>query len=279
MQAKQLSFGVEIECFSPVSRTQSQVIESLRAAGVRVDTAVGMHTTTPGWKVVGDGSLRWNGRSVRYGIEIVSPVLKGDAGLAEVARVAEVLESIGCKVNTSCGLHVHVGIGGATGKQAKNIAASYLKYADEMDSIMPMSRRGVRNAYCKNNKSAMFAGQSAEQIDATLASTRDHIDAVARLMNGSAPTRGYVQTRYFALNFQSYATHGTVEFRQHSGTTNPAKIVAWVKLVTGLVANAMSVDTIRVAGSAGFDKMLRKVDPSTAEFYRARRAAFANATA
>lgn len=270
-----LTFGVEIECFTPVGQNLEFVKRALQTAGVAVESYVGnMHATTAGWKVVSDGSLRWSGRSLRSGAEVVSPVLHGAAGLDEVRKVAAVLQDIGCAVNVTCGLHVHVGMGGASGKQIANVAKAYLKYSAEMESLLPASRRGTQNYYCKNNRAARFVGQTPEQIDAAFNGVRT-VNRVAELMNGSIPRAGYVDTRYYALNLMSYATHGTVEFRQHSGTVNPTKICAWIKLVTGLCATAMSVSDVKVAGAGGFEKLLRKVDPATQEYFRARREAFA----
>jgi hypothetical protein len=55
--------------------------------------------------------------------------------------------------------------------------------------------------------------------------------------------------RYAKLNLTAYHTHGTVEFRQHQGTTNAQKIENWVKLCLRMVAHAAR-NTER-AGSSG----------------------------
>jgi hypothetical protein len=83
----------------------------------------------------------------------------------------------------------------------------------------------------------------------------------------------------------SYVQHGTVEFRQHSGTVDAAKAVQWVRLITGFVAAAFSLNSIKMADSASrdnetlFGKFLRKTDRAGARFYRTRRAALHTATA
>jgi hypothetical protein len=44
------------------------------------------------------------------------------------------------------------------------------------------------------------------------------------------------------VNLQSYAAHGTVEIRQHQGTTNFKKIEAWVQfLMTMLAASRQQI--------------------------------------
>jgi hypothetical protein len=47
-------------------------------------------------------------------------------------------------------------------------------------------------------------------------------------------------SRYMKLNCQSYEIHGTVEFRQHQGTTDGEKIVAWVVFTQMLVERAVA---------------------------------------
>ena len=37
--------------------------------------------------------------------------------------------------------------------------------------------------------------------------------------------------RYYKVNLQAYQCHGTIEFRQHSGTVNATKIAHWVRFL------------------------------------------------
>ena len=45
----------------------------------------------------------------------------------------------------------------------------------------------------------------------------------------------FLSNRYFKLNPISYEEHKTLEFRHHHGTTNYAKIEAWIKFIIKLV--------------------------------------------
>jgi hypothetical protein len=45
-------------------------------------------------------------------------------------------------------------------------------------------------------------------------------------------------SRYLKLNLAAYRRHGTVEFRQHAGTTNATKIWHWVVLTQAMVEKA-----------------------------------------
>jgi len=43
------------------------------------------------------------------------------------------------------------------------------------------------------------------------------------------------RNRYQAVNFVSVKKYGTVEFRQHQGTLNPSKALAWIELTRNVV--------------------------------------------
>jgi hypothetical protein len=60
-----------------------------------------------GWKAECDDSI--NNGSGGHKCEIVSPVLRGPEGLAQVVEVLRTLEAKGQRGNVSCGVHVHVG--------------------------------------------------------------------------------------------------------------------------------------------------------------------------
>ncbi len=83
----ELTFGIELEL---VPQSAVAVADPIRAARrVLVDLGCGS------WKAIYDGS-------VSGGCEVVSPILKGQAGLDEVTRVAEALKAAGFTANT-CG--------------------------------------------------------------------------------------------------------------------------------------------------------------------------------
>lgn len=102
MNASDMTFGVEIETIAPQSAIDN---DGLRIGVYHYGFQVPY--LPQGWKAEWDGSIdtRGGGRAC----EIVSPVLRGPEGLAQVAEVARTLEAKGHKVNITCGVHVHVG--------------------------------------------------------------------------------------------------------------------------------------------------------------------------
>jgi hypothetical protein len=280
MQFQDFTFGVEIECYTP-GRMHALFV-ALQSAGVAVSVAAGnIHSVTSGWKVVYDGSLG-SGTPVGYeGCEVVSPILRGEDGIAQTIKVLEVVKAHGCKVNKSCGLHVHVGAQNATSTQLKNLAKMFVKYEHHFDALCPESRRN--NNFCKSNRAfaSAGAGQSYEaQVSAVFAKLDGlrSASAIATVINGGFERRQYTHHRYFKLNYQSLASHGTVEFRQAAGTCEGQKAAAWIRLVVGLVAASFTLKSVGSTAEPTFAKLMRKVDRTTAAYLTARRVALNRGT-
>ena len=107
---------------------------------------------------------------------------------------------------------------------------------------MPNSRRGDNNTYCKSIRNL-----------APRLSRATTIQSLARVQSG----------RYFKVNLQSFLCHGTIEFRQHSGTVNPAKICNWIEFLDSFIESSKShvVSSVPVASSSlkGVQKRLAEM--------------------
>jgi len=202
------NFGVEIE-LKGIDRQSA--VTSLIANGINIQDAGYTHTTTPHWKAVTDGSLGGGG------FEIVSPVLNGEAGLAEVKKVARLLEALGATVDQACGLHVHIDANGLTVDTVKKIVERYARHEEAIDTFMPPSRRSDSNRYCHTLRS----GCATDIIRSTASDT-------SRLAS-------YQPGRYYKVNLQSLRLHGTVEFRQHSGSVDGIKVANWIRFCLAFV--------------------------------------------
>lgn len=252
-----LTFGVEIETIT--SAAIPTVCRWLTDAGIEAVWNVGTHSLVPQWKVVPDGS-------VRGGCEVVSPILKGDAGLEQLRRVMEVLTQNGCTVNRTCGLHVHVGARGATARQVANVARMFIRHELNFDRIVSPSRRGNENHYCQSNR----ARARAELPTMQRLRRAETIQSVGTVVCGSYGP-GYHHSRYHKLNTSAYATHGTIEFRQHQGTVDAEKACHWVRLVTGFVAVAFSAPDVNDTTDAPFEQLMRMTDAAGERYFTARR--------
>ena len=205
-----ITFGVEIECYN-VER--EEIAQRLREAGVACYVEGYNHRDhRDHFKVVTDASLNGNNTA-----EVVSPILKGKKGMQTLEKVCKVLNEINAKVNKSCGLHVHFGLDKVDFATYKNIFYNYAKIESVIDSFMPQSRR--ENRFCKSFR------EYGNNIYELLSYASDKYD-IARIFGND---------RYFKVNPVAFQRHNTIEFRQHSGTTDYEKMSNWIEFLKALI--------------------------------------------
>ena len=207
-------FGIEIECFNVNQQTR----EAVRRLG---------------WIVKNDGSIRGNDTA-----EIVSPPLTvSDAAFDSVRAVCAAIRDGGGKVNSTCGLHVHVEARDdlrvcKAGHFFTSLVTRYAMLEDQIDFLVPFSRRESRNNYCASTKNLLRLIQE-NRVAAYFRYmepdpyARVPVSVTERNDNGNCTVRDYLEgnmcegnllylfrglNRYYKVNFNAYIQHGTVEF-------------------------------------------------------------------
>lgn len=215
------TFGVEIECYHAERRALMAAGES---NGITINSEGYNHNDSKSYyKIVSDGSLTGVDNN-----DVVSPILNGEkSGFDSLKAVTKALDEVGAMVNRSCGLHVHIGTKGMTDEWYINVFKNYQRLENLINSFMAPSRRG-QNGYCKSIKNYHFENCRT-------------IYDVSCMMG-----------RYHVVNPAAWRRHGTIEFRQHQGTTDFEKISNWVKFVGKLVGwsknNTFESDVTNVNG-------------------------------
>lgn len=213
------SFGIEIEtCGVPIHTIQ----RALTDADIR------------GCQVKPDGTPSVDA-------EIVLPVLAPCAFAWEYIRgVCNVLDSVGCRINSKCGLHVHIGNApladdthavrfcGDSILHTHRTSNYFTQHGDTFDAVIvkdvlwryarmqgvingmfPSSR--TNNRYCMPNS------------DTRIANANTITELTSAMSNG----------KFSAVNLQTW-NNGTIEFRQHSGTIEADKIIKWTEFLVNL---------------------------------------------
>lgn len=232
-----LTFGVELECLIPSPHTMysaAQKVAEKLGSPCHVTSYSNAHRTVPAWKVTTDGSVSGVGTAA----EFVSPILSGENGLKQAELVCEALTEMGCRVNTSCGLHVHVGVRNEPVHFFKKIAKFYNAFEQVIDSMMPPSRRAGTSTYCRS-----LATMSLDGVERATT-----VEGVLHAISGERESfRGanedYRSERWWKLNLAAYFRHKTIEFRQHSGTVDKVKVKNWIVTCLKMVA-AMKRETV-----------------------------------
>ena len=241
-------FGIEIEIKSltlngyEMSRDEFAIRASrntdidLRATGYG-------HSTSRHWKVTTDAS-------VIGGMEIVSPILQD---FNDLEKVVTQLNQHDAKVDRKCGLHVHFDARSLSLATIKNVVKLYIRYEAAIDTIVPDSRRRNNNDYCKGLCSGMFPHQGLTDLFGAIDRANDVV-GIANNLN--------IRGRYFNINLHAFTRHGSIEFRQHSGTSDFNKMRNWVELLSQMINRAeRSLDV--EARTATLTEMLEELNAPT----------------
>lgn len=202
---RSFTMGVEIECFG---FRKSVVREALQRKGVlSIETGYDHNDQKKAYKLGHDGSIMGENSC-----EVVSPILKN---LKSLKVVCDTINEHGARVNRSCGLHIHLGAESLTLDQWVRVIKNYARIEAIIDSFMAISRRGNNNGYCKS-----------------IVEAADRLSDIGSFQKIESAFRC---DRYHKVNVMSFRRHKTIEFRQHQGTTDFAKIKMWAEFLTALV--------------------------------------------
>jgi hypothetical protein len=224
-------YGIEIEAYNVSETRLNEMFQNFNLGD---------------WQMKRDSSI--NGNLAK---EIVSPKLKGNKGIEQLAKVCISLDKTKAKVNSSCGLHIHIDVSDYSLEDWKRLIINYIRLEDFIDSLMPEGRRGNSNRYCQSIK--------VDGFERKVKSASDLRDIGKKL--------GYGNDRYRKLNTVSYWKHRTVEFRQHSGTTDYNKISNWIMFLTRLVEFSKS----QLIEDASEEQLARFCDETTINYLKFRK--------
>lgn len=209
-------YGVEFEFFG----IRRYVVQSW------LDSA----TELRGWRIKSDCSVSGEG------LELISPPLRGQAGLDQIRIALRWLNENGARVNRTCGTHVHHDAADLSIDAIKRFVKGYVNNQDLIDWLVSPSRRRNVQYTCR------WTERDLQRLD-NMATTRDL----------------YGVNRYRTVNITSYGRHGTLEVRQHQGTLSYEKTVAWIKLGQALM-DAAKVRANPVAQQDGIRTLFNRIN-------------------
>lgn len=151
------------------------------------------------WMITQDGSLKEDG------VELISVPMGGK----QLGYAMDELEKFFAKYKAAsfshrCSIHVHVDVRDLSTDQLWALVLSYICLEDLFFSEVHPLRQNC--TYCLN-----LADANIKKKDVTSKENHGNL-------------------KYFALNFGTCSTYGTVEFRHHGGTKDVAELVKWIEL-------------------------------------------------
>ena len=238
-------FGVELEVISKVKRKPIQ--RALQR--INVESWIGgyQRSVDGAWRLGTDASIDPSRTDMTEGytekLEIVSPKLAGEQGLAELGRVMEAIKPF-MRTNESCGLHCHIDLLGISLQELKRITAAWLTKEWVVNTLIPEHRRYRNNPYCHDNGLSPTIAQqnwhgAQHQAIHRVARLRDMMDVRNEMGRGSNNR----VSKYRKLNLKS--AHGTCEFRYGPGSLDFDEVSNYVKFCLGFVEYHKNAERVK----------------------------------
>lgn len=226
---------------SPTTRSADGILHPkgsrlLRGMGLEVEMSY-VPIQTFDWrfpfKFVRDGSLPEYGKEL-----VIGPILSQDAR-STLQQVYTDVQSAECRVDATCGLHVHVDGRDLDAYGYRRLLQLYIQLEHEFYGMVNPTRSGSK--YCKpyprpailnlltgmwgKDTDSSYIRRSLEgwMYKRTIPSTGDK--AITDLKS-----QHYIDCRYYGMNLHSLLQRGSVEFRQMEGNFSLERSVGWANL-------------------------------------------------
>lgn len=231
-------FGIEIEFGGILRNTAKRIVAEHFGTSYTSYSENILDNQGRTWKVVKDGSVNSQGGESN---ELVSPPLKYE-DMESLQELVRKLRRAGAKVDSSCGIHVHVDLQNYTAKSLKNLVKYYAKYEHmfyKACNVLP-------------NRAGHFAKPLTSkhpQMIEKIGSAKS-IQDIKELWYGydKQGLNKYDDSRYAGLNLHNIWykgwMSGTVEFRLFNSTLHAGEIRTYVILALAISAKALNAKSV-----------------------------------
>ena len=231
---KHQTFGIEIE-MNHISRGKAaQVIAATLPGNTLGDGAVARHIggTYDAWEVRGVDGRKWKVVSdasidgpYEQRSEVVSPICRWE-DIETVQAIVRALREAGAVAHSSCGIHVHIGLGEHTPKTLRNLVNIVNAKEDLLTLALQISPER-RDRWCQPvdpdflRRLNTQRPRTSEDFARCWYNTRDWERRAAH---------HYDDSRYHLLNLHSVFQKGTIEFRAFNSTLHAGEVKAYIQL-------------------------------------------------
>ena len=240
---KTQTFGVELET---TGLGRGRTARVLAAHFGTTAQHIGGHMDV--WKVPMPDGRQWTIESdasvTEPAAEVVSPVCRWE-DIPMVQEAVRALRRAGAKADASCGVHVHVGLGGHTPQSLRRLVNIVNAREDLLTQALGITP-GRRCQYCEPVNQRFLA-----ELNRRKPRTMDGFAALWYAANSAAgadwrtcAARHYDPSRYHLLNlhaaFSTERPARTIEFRAFNGTLHAGEIKAYIQLCLAVSHQALT---------------------------------------
>jgi hypothetical protein len=239
------TFGIEIEMTGITREKAAKVIAEYfgtesRYVGTYYKTYEAYDRQQRTWKATFDSSIspykKENGRRIRataeYKTEVVSPILRYD-DIEDLQQIVRNLRKAGAIVNSSCGIHIHIGAEKFTPQTLRNIVNIIASKEDILYNALKIDPN--RLSYCKKTNEELI-----KLINKRKPRTMEALKDIWYREDPYGISQHYNNTRYHGLNLHATFTKGTVEFRLFNSTLHAGEIKAYIQFCMAVTHQALT---------------------------------------
>ena len=239
---KTQTFGIEIELTGLTRQAAAKTVAAYfgttaEYVGGSYDAYQVRDNCGRAWKLMSDSSIRHECRrgasTTEYRVELVSPICRNE-DIETVQEIIRKLRKAGAIANSSCGIHIHIGLGEHTPQTLKNLANIVASKEDMIYRALAVG--STRGGYCQK--------ADADFITELNRKKPISLNGLADIWYAKYPEESriahYNSSRYRLLNYHSVFTKGTVEFRCFNSTTHAGKIKAYIQFCLAISHQALT---------------------------------------
>ena len=251
MMIKKQNFGVEIELTGITRRNAALAVAGVLGTIPTSDRGGCYHTREipdaagRRWKVMRDSSIRpernddSNANPDEYRVELVTPILKYE-DIETLQKIIRAIRQAGGKVNSSCGIHIHVDGANHTPQSLRNLMEFMVARQYLVNECLNNSTRASH--WCRPISAQLLKAVKKEKD-----LTRDSLERIWYSRQNDNYSGGinhthYNDTRYHGLNLHAFFSKGTVEFRLFNSTLHAGKVKAYIQFCLALSAWAIEAE-------------------------------------
>ena len=192
------------------------------------------------WKIVSDSSIYAENKdgceaSAKYRVEMVTPICVYD-DINEIQQIVRDLRSAGARVNSSCGIHIHVDASPYNARTLRNLVNIFASKEKLIYSALKVEP-SRQEYYCK-----LTEQRFVQELNRIKPTSMEKLKAI--WYNGRDGSHNhYDSSRYHGLNLHSVFSKGTVEVRAINATLHAGKIRAYINFCLAISHQALTQKT------------------------------------
>ena len=190
------------------------------------------------WKVMFDSSITpYRGRNriydSEYKVEVVSPICNYE-DIETIQEITRKLRKGHAKVNSSCGIHIHIDASKHDARSLRNITNIMYSKEDLIYKALQVDF-SRENRYCKKVDEAFI-----QKLNRAKPDSLDKVKKIWYNDNTFRANEHYDRSRYHALNLHSVFSKGTIEFRLFNGTLHAGEIKSYIQFCLAISNQALT---------------------------------------